>query len=331
MSESKKNLSPLIIVKSKVMKELIRKINKAMMNLCSVLLIGETGVGKEVIAEYIHQNSSRANKPFIKISLSAIPSDLIESELFGHVKGAFTNAYSEKTGLFEHANTGSIFLDDIDDVPLEIQTKLLRFLETRKISKVGSLKNIEVDVRIISASKYDLKDLVEKDKFRSDLYYRLNVVPFYIPPLRERKEDIMPLIKHFIKHYKPENHIKITPEAVNALNNYDWPGNVRELRNLVQRLTIFSNNSIKLSDLPVEMQDLSNIEVILNSCFKCCSREDKDFNQMVQCLEHNLIKDAMEKAKGNQLLAAKLLKLSPSTFRDKLKKYNSLNAIHGIN
>lgn len=325
MPENKKKLFPLIVTKNKLMRDLLKSLDKIKSTDCSVLLIGETGVGKELIAEYIHQISCRANNPFIKISLSAIPSDLIESELFGHVKGAFTSAFSEKKGLFELANTGSMLLDDIDDVPLQIQTKLLRVLETKKISKIGSSQNINIDVRIITASKYDLKELVNKEKFRSDLYYRLNVVPFFIPPLRERKEDISPLIHHFIKYYKPENLLKISPEVVNALNEYNWPGNVRELRNVIQRLTIFSNKEVQLSDLPDEIRNIRCIDKLLSSCINCCTREEKDFNQMMQCLEHNLINEAMNKSNGNQLLAAKKLKLSPTTFRDKLKKYNSLN------
>ena len=192
------NIKPVesitLIAKNETMREMLFRLDKIVDSDSSILLIGETGVGKEIIAEYIHRTSPRSQRPFVKIGLSAMPADLLESELFGHEKGAYTSASHEKKGLFEIANTGTLFLDDIDDVPIQIQTKLLRVLESREMMRIGGTKPIPIDVRIITASKVDLKELVNKKIFRADLFYRINVVPVKIPPLRERRDDIPPLV-----------------------------------------------------------------------------------------------------------------------------------------
>ena len=217
-----------LITKNETMREILSSVDKIVDSDSSVLLIGETGVGKEIFAEYIHRTSNRAENPFVKIGLSALPVDLLESELFGYEKGAFTSAATEKKGLFEIADSGSIFLDDIDDVPLQIQTKLLRVLESRELMRIGGTTPIPIDVRLITASKVDLKELVNRGIFRSDLFYRINVVPVNVPPLRERRDDIPALVEYFLKHFQPEKNLGISPEALKILINYSWPGNVRE-------------------------------------------------------------------------------------------------------
>jgi len=311
-----------ILTQNDAMLSIIKKIDLIADSQSSVLLIGETGVGKEVFAEYVHYTSIRSQRRFVKLSLSALPSDLLASELFGHEKGSFTGANNIKKGLFEVAHKGSIFLDDIDDVPIDIQTKLLRVLESREIMRVGGTGVIPVDVRLISASKLDLKELVKQNLFRSDLYYRINVVPVRIPPLRDRKEDIPLLIEHFFKVYIPEKNIKIENEALDALVSYNWPGNVRELRNVVHRLSIFENGLIKLEDLPEDISKLDIFEHISRACHRCFSSKNIQYKEIIQCIENKMFKEALNKSSNNQTKAAKMLGLSLSTFRDKLKKNN---------
>ncbi len=315
-------MKPLVLLtQNSKMKEILQRLDQVIDSDSSILLIGETGVGKELFAEYIHKKSKRALNPFVKVGLSAIPSELLESELFGHEKGAFTSASTERKGLFEIANTGSIFLDDIDDFPLSLQSKLLRVLESKEIMRIGSSTTIPVDVRLITASKIDLKELVEAGKFRLDLYYRINVIPVYIPPLRERPEDIQLLLEHYIKHYAPEKTIKFSDDALKLLIQYNWPGNVRELKNLAQRLAIFARDTIRPDDLPLEIRVENPVQLIVKACKHCFLGDGMDFNQVVSCLEINLIREALKNTKGNQSQAAKLLGLSLSTFRDKMKKY----------
>ncbi len=313
---------PVILVsKNDQIKTIINKIDKIVDSDSAVMLVGETGVGKEIFAEYVHRTSNRADKPFVKISLSALPLELLESELFGHEKGSYTSAHSEKKGLFEIANTGSIFLDDIDDVPLPIQTKLLRVLEQKELMRIGGTKPIPIDVRLITASKIDLKILIEKGMFRNDLYYRINVVPVYIPPLRDRRDDIEPLSQHFFNLYAPEKSFRFSKEAIRAMNTYSWPGNVRELKNVIQRLSLFADEKINQSDLPPEIRNEDPIEMIVKACDKCYLDQDMSFDHVVACLERNLLSEALEKNDCNQTQAAKSLRMSLSTFRDKLKKY----------
>jgi len=311
-----------LITQNESMREILARIDKISDSDSSVLLIGETGVGKEIFAEYIHRTSSRALKPFVKIGLDALPSELLSSELFGHEKGAYTSASSEKKGLFEIADTGSIFLDDIDDVPIDIQTKLLRVLESRELMRIGGTTPIPIDVRLITASKVDLKELVNRGIFRADLFYRINVVPIKIPPLRDRRDDIPPLVEHFLKYFNPGKNISVSKEAMRALVNYAYPGNVRELKNLIQRISLFVNSEIQLTDLPPEIRNENPVDSLIKACHKCYLDGQMSLDQIVHCLEHNLLNEALNKAKGNQSLAAKELGLSLSTFRDKIKKYN---------
>ncbi len=315
-------MGPLsIITCNDKMKSIIEKIKKMADSDSSILLIGETGVGKEVFAEFIHRIGNRTQNAFVRIGLSAMPSDLMASELFGHEQGSFTSASRLKKGLFEVADQGTIFLDDIDDVPLDIQSKLLRVLESREIMRVGGTKPIEVDIRLISSAKVDLKDMIRNNLFREDLYYRINVVPVEIPPLRERRDDIPLLVEHFLKMFYPDRHIDISPEALVALINYSWPGNVRELRNIVQRVSLFCGDKIELKDLPDELNHVSQIAEIVKACKLCFLNGKYNFNQIVHCVESNLIRNALKESNGNQSEAAKKLGLSLSTFRDKIKKY----------
>lgn len=311
-----------IISQSSEITEVISRIDKIAGSNSSVLLVGETGVGKEIFAEYVHRTSLRSSKPFVKISLSALPPELLESELFGHERGSFTSAHNEKKGLFEIANSGSIFLDDIDDVPMAIQTKLLRVLESKELLRVGGTTPIPVDVRLITASKVNLKTLIEKGLFRSDLFYRINVVPINIPPLRERRDDIPPLAEHFLSHYAPNKNITISKIALRAMVNYSWPGNIRELRNIVQRIALFAEQEIKIDDLPFEIRNEEPMELILQACNRCFVDKAMTFEQVIGCLEQNLLRQALSKSLGNKTQASKMLNLSPSTFRDKLKKHN---------
>jgi len=310
-----------IITQNEAMRALISRIDRISGINSTVLLIGETGVGKEILAEYIHRTSDRSLQPLIKISLSAVPSELLASELFGYEKGAFTGARESRKGLFELAHTGSIFLDDIDDVPLEMQVKLLRFLENREFRRVGGTVPIPVDVRIISASKVPLEDIVKRKSFREDLFYRLNVIPFTIPPLRERIDDIPLLTEYFARHFSPDKKMIFSPEAMTALMAYNWPGNVRELRNVIQRVIAFSSDVVRKTDLPPEIIYNSAINQIVHACKSCFLSKHMKLPDVVRCVESNLIFEALKKAGGNQSEAARSLQISLSTFRDKLTKY----------
>lgn len=316
-----------IITQNKQMREILHKLDRIAMSDSSVLFIGETGVGKEVFADYVHKLSSRSLNPLVKIGLSAMPAELMASELFGYEKGAFTNANSNKKGLFEHANTGSIFLDDIDDTPLEIQSKLLRVLESREITPIGGVKTKSIDIRLISASKVDLAELVKRKLFRSDLLYRINVVKIEIPPLRNRIDDIPLLVDYFIKKYAPNRKLEISNEASSLLKSYHWPGNVRELRNAIQRASLFAENEITSDDLPKSLLENNPLEHIMNNCSVCFNEKGMEFSQVMDCLEYRLLNQALAKAEGNQSNAAKLLKLNLSTFRDKLKKHKEKSRI----
>lgn len=314
-----------LIARNEKMREILSRVDRIVASDSSVLLVGETGVGKEIFAEYIHRTSPRANGPFVKIGLSALPADLLESELFGHERGAYTSAMNEKKGLFEIANNGSIFLDDIDDVPISIQSKLLRVLESRELMRIGGTTSIPIDVRLITASKVDLKLLIERGIFRADLFYRINVVPINIPPLRERTDDVPPLIEHFLKKYSNGKELKVSLPALKSFLDYSWPGNVRELKNVIQRISLFANDEISLDDLPQEIKTGNPVDYLLKACNKCYLEGSINLDQIVQCLEHNLLDAALSKSNGNQSQAAKTLGLSLSTFRDKVKKYNLNN------
>jgi DNA-binding NtrC family response regulator len=310
-----------IITRNKKMKEILKFAAKAAVSDSPVLLVGETGVGKEIFADYIHRISPRSKNSIVKIGLSAMPPDLMASELFGHEKGAYTSAVNSKPGLFEMANGGTVFLDDIDDVPCEIQGKLLRVLESQELIRIGGTETRSIDIRLISSSKVDLNDLVKAEMFRSDLQYRINVVKIEIPPLRERLDDIELLANHFIKRYAPNRQLTMKMEALTCLENYRWPGNIRELRNVIQRAAVFAQNEITLKDIPSEIRDFNPLEHIISDCTICFNDNGMDLNHILACIEYKLMLEALRKTKGNQSHAAQLLSLNLSTFRDRLKKY----------
>ncbi len=306
-----------LIGKSKPMRDLYEQIELVGNNNMSVLIEGESGTGKEVVANAIHYNSKRKDKPFIKLSCAALNDSLLESELFGHEKGAFTGAYKEKKGRFEIADGGTLFLDDVDDIPITTQVKLLRVLQEREFERVGGNEPVKIDVRVICATKVDLWDLVLEDNFREDLYYRLRVIPLKIPPLRERKEDIPLLVEHFIKK-SGRTDLNITPEALELLSCYDWPGNIRQLENAIYRITaLTTGDEITKNVIP---RDLICGGKDTNK-FSFNSKEKLNLENTVEELEKQAIHWALEKAKGNQTKAADILSLKRTTLRDKLKKY----------
>jgi len=324
--------SHIIITKDSSVLNILSRIEKVASSDCSILLIGETGAGKEVFAEYIHRISNRCNHPLVKVSLSTLPPNLIESELFGYEKGAFTSSIHEKKGQFEMADKGTIFLDDIDDFPLDLQTKLLRVLESKEIKKIGGQKPIPLDIRLITASKLELSEMVAQGKFRMDLFYRINVFPIIIPPLRQRVDDIPLLIEHFLKYYEPSRKIAVTDEAMEALTEYTWPGNVRELKNVIQRIALFSNGKITLENLPTEIKGEKPLSMFMKACGHCFKSRNLSFVEVMQCVEGHLLKEALNNSNGNYSQAARTLGMSLSTFRDKCKKhsieYSSSNDYH---
>ncbi len=303
-----------IIGKSKPMMEIYHLLSTVANSNSSILITGETGTGKEMVADAIHYSSHKKLKPYIKVNCAILSGNLLESELFGHEKGAFSGAINEKKGRFELADGGTIFLDDVDDIPLDLQVKLLRILQDKKFEKVGATTTTQVDVRVIAASKFDLLEKVKRGEFRADLFYRLNVVPITLPPLRKKKEDIPFLIEAFIQKYS-ERPLEVTKRAMGYLLNYDWPGNVRELENLVERLALtVSNGKIDFNGLPKE--------ILLNEIgIKQTDLNDNSFEQVIQETEISIIKNALAQTVGNKAKAARLLKLKPSTFRSKVEKY----------
>lgn len=317
--EKKEISSEKIVGESKALKNAIELALKgAKSEVTVILLLGESGTGKELFARFIHYNSSRANGPFVAINCAAIPDNLLESELFGHERGAFTDAKTQKKGLFEIADGGTIFLDEIGEMPLPLQSKILRVFEESSFRRIGGVQDIKVDVRIISASNQDLERACEEGRFRSDLYYRLNVFPIFLPPLRERKEDIIPLTKHFIEIYnlKFRKNIKgVSKEAEELLLKYNWYGNARELRNVIERAMILETSDVLTPGnlyLPISKTYFSKSEIIsrlLDSGVK--------FEEM----EKIMIEEALRKCNGNQRQAAKILGIGRDALRYKKKKF----------
>ena len=321
MEASKAPAYPSIVTRSERMHVLLERMPTIAASDSPVLFMGETGVGKELFADTVHRLSPRRDGPLVKVSLSAVPHELLESELFGHERGAFTHAVQTKKGLFEMADGGTIFLDDVDDVPPSIQPKLLRVLEAHEVMRVGATSTHPIDVRLVSASKVNLKDLVDRGLFRADLYYRLNVVPIEIPPLRLRPEDVPLLAEHFLKRFSPEKQLRLSAGAIQALERYHWPGNIRELRNVIQRISLFATDEISVEDLPPELLDGNPMELLARACARCFSEQSLSFGEVVECLETNLLRQALKDAGGNRSRAARALGLSLSTMRDKLRKY----------
>lgn len=324
-----------IIGNTPQMKDIFTLIQKVVSNDVNVLIYGESGTGKELVAEAIHYHSARKNNSFVKINCVAIPETLLESELFGYEKGAFTGAQGRKIGKFEMADKGTLFLDEIGDMPLNLQAKLLRVLQEREIERVGGTNTIKVDIRLISATNKDLLKLVNEKTFREDLYFRLNVVPIYLPPLRERKEDIPLLLEHFINYYvkKFNKNIKgISDELMETLIQYSWPGNIRELENIVQRTIILAKSDyLTIEDLPIGLsikkkevsEDRSEYIEDKEKLFNDFSIPIADkIEKIIDKIEPEMIKAALNAVNNKRQEAADLLGMSRKSLHLKMIKYN---------
>lgn len=280
----------------------------------SVLIVGETGTGKELLTNILHYNSNRKHKPLVKVSCAILSREIFESELFGHEKGAFTGAEKQKIGRFEMAHTGTIYLDDIDDLPYDMQVKLLRVLEEGEIERVGSGQTVKVDVRVIASTKKNLKDLVAEGKFREDLYYRLNVFPINLPPLRERPGDIEMLAKHFARVFSEGANVKIDDEVIEILKNYPFPGNVREIRNLMERLVLMASDGVITKKLiPIDVR-------FPGKPHTCFYFENKALDEIIKEIETNAIRDALLRSGGNKAKAAQILQVPASTLKSRIEK-----------
>jgi len=307
----------------------------------SVLLLGETGTGKELIAKAVHQLSARSTGPFVRVNCGALPESLLESELFGHVRGSFTGAVANRTGRFEAAHTGTIFLDEINSTTPMLQVKLLRVLQERELERVGDTQTVRVDTRVIAASNRDLLAEVDAERFREDLYYRLNVVPIEIPPLRERVEDIPQLVSHFLTFYNESNEryvVHIQPQAIEALQGYDWPGNVRELQNYVERAVVMATGDELTTELlpPSVLQGRARPRALRGGTMSLealtCSlveqglqqagpNEDNLHARVVNRVERELIEQVLAACEGIQTKAAARLGINRNTLHKKVKEY----------
>ncbi|MBU0988062.1 MAG: sigma-54 dependent transcriptional regulator [Proteobacteria bacterium] len=311
-----------IIGKSKGMQDVFQIIRKVAPANATVLIEGESGTGKEIVAKSIHFNSLRHNKPFIAVNCSALAESLLESELFGHEKGAFTGAVAMKKGRFELADGGTLFLDEIGELSPPLQVKLLRVLQEKVFERVGGVKPVSVDIRIIAATNKTLKDEMLQERFRDDLYYRLNVVHLVLPPLKQRREDIRPLVDHFIKKYtslyRTENCIAgIDPEVERLFHDYSWPGNIRELENVIERAIIMcSGEKIRISDLPRDFKGTVHDDQLLDSI-----PPDANLYETLELIEKMMIKRALKLTNNVQTQAAELLGIGKSGFSKKLSKY----------
>ncbi|MBM4055529.1 MAG: sigma-54-dependent Fis family transcriptional regulator [Planctomycetes bacterium] len=317
--------------KNSKMAQIYEQLKKIAQSKASVLIQGESGTGKELVARAIHYFSPRCDKPFIRVNCAALAESLLESELFGHERGAYTGAVAKRVGRFELANEGTLLLDEISEISPNIQAKLLRVLEEEEFERVGGEKTIKIDVRIVATTNRDLTKEIQKGTFREDLFYRLNVVPIHLPPLRERREDIPLLIKSYLKKYSSENNScvkSIAKDAMDYLCQYNWPGNVRELKNIIQRAVVMgSSEDLELSSFTslldtrkVEHRTIGNDSVSI-----------KNNGQSIEDAEKELIFTTLEKTGGNKTKAAELLKITTRTLRNKLNKYNieDKNSVEG--
>ena len=324
-----------IVGRSKATEQILVKIRKIADSAASTVLIqGESGTGKDVVAKAIHYASSRADKPFMNITCTALTESLLESEMFGHERGAFTDAKSLKKGLLEVANGGTVFLDEIGDMGAGLQSKVLRFLEEKTFKRVGGSVDIRVDVRVIAATNRDLEKMARSGAFREDLYYRLNVVPIDLPPLRERKEDIPDLVEHFLETFNRElkkNTLRVTDEAMACLTRHDWPGNVRELRNVIERVMILEDrDEVDVSDLPAELvpqavvdedEDFVSDPATGGSASAAALIRLPDTGISLRDVQFELVKQALERTGGNQTKAAQLLRITRDALRYKMKSF----------
>ncbi|MBI2931734.1 MAG: sigma-54-dependent Fis family transcriptional regulator [Planctomycetes bacterium] len=311
-----------IIGRSRAMQEIVAVLRRISQSEATTVLVrGESGTGKDLIAKALHYESSRAHKPFMNITCTALPDTLLESELFGHEKGAFTDAKNQKKGLFELAHEGTAFLDEIGDMSPSLQAKLLRALEEKAFRRIGGTQDIRVDVRVIAATNRDLEKLIQEKKFREDLYYRLNVITIDMPPLRQRREDIALLVRHFVSHFASEfrkGALDVAPEALDRLQAYDWPGNVRELRNVIERAVLLgAGSTIRVEDLVLGRgpapQDPGHRLLMLPP-------EGLDF----ESLEKDLVVQALERTRGNRTKAGELLRMTRDQIHYRIEKFGLL-------
>ncbi len=308
-----------MIGKTDKIQELFRLVKDVAATNTTVLIGGESGVGKELIANAIHYNSGRVKRPFVKVNCGVLAESLLESELFGHVRGAFTGAIKDKIGRFEMANGGTLFLDEIGDISLNMQLKLLRVLQEGEFERVGGTETLKVDVRIIAATNKDLRKAIDEGTFRQDLYYRLNVIPIIVPPLRERRDDIKYLVNHFIDKF---NRVygkmirEIDPRAMHLIETYDYPGNIRELENLIERIVVLDKKGkITVADLPDNIRGTESDPIVDEITF------DQGLNALVEDYEKKLIIKALSENNNNKFQTAKMLNMNRSTFMSKIKKY----------
>jgi two-component system, NtrC family, response regulator AtoC len=311
-----------LIGNSPAMQSIYRMVSLVAAKTSTVLIDGETGTGKELVARAIHYSGPRKDQPMVCVNCGAIPANLLEDELFGHVKGAFTGAHQHRVGRFEQANNGTLFLDEVATLPMDLQVKLLRAIQEREFQKVGGSATIKVDVRIIAATNSNLLEVVRKGEFREDLYYRLNVIPVHIPPLRQRREDIPLLVSHFTKKFCVEQHLplkKVSHEAIKQLLAHEWPGNVRQLENALEMAVALSDDRdmLDLEDFPLVAKSGHEGQLFRNIAIP---DEGIQFNNLVSELEKRLLLQSLEVSKGNKKKAASLLHLKRTTFVEKLKR-----------
>ena len=310
-----------IIGRSPKMRQVFDLIIQAAPSRSTILILGESGTGKELVARAIHANSSRSERSFVTVNSGNLPPDLLESTLFGHVKGAFTGAVYPKKGMFDLADKGSIFFDEIGNVPLETQAKLLRVIQERDFMRLGGMETIKVDVRIIAATNVDLRQMMEEGNFREDLFYRLHVISIQLPPLRDRKDDIPLLAQHFLAKYGDENRktgMELTPDALDLLTDYDWPGNVRELENVIERAVVLtSGSSIGVELIPDHVRKAPSFQVPQF----VVPPEGISFKDVITDFEKRLIESTLEAAGGVQKRAAELLHIKPTTLNEMIKRY----------
>jgi two-component system, NtrC family, response regulator PilR len=310
-----------IIGRSSRMRQVFDLIIQAAPSRTTILINGESGTGKELVARALHQNSSRADRAFITVNSGNLPPDLLESNLFGHVKGAFTGAVYPKKGLFELADKGTIFFDEIGNIPLETQAKLLRVIQEREFMRLGGVETIKVDVRIIAATNVDLRRMMEEGRFREDLYYRLHVITVQLPALRERKDDIPLLVQHFLEKYGEENnkHLELTADALDLLQEYDWPGNVRELENVIERAVVLSTGAKIDADLvPDHVRSSKRFQMPQF----VVPPEGISLKEVITDFEKRLIESTLEAAGGVQKRAAELLHIKATTLNEMIKRYD---------
>jgi DNA-binding NtrC family response regulator len=311
-----------IIGRSPRMRQVFNLIMQAAPSRSTILITGESGTGKELVARAIHANSPRADRAFVTVNSGNLPPDLLESTLFGHVKGAFTGAINPKKGLYDLADKGSIFFDEIGNIQPETQAKLLRVMQEREFMRLGGMETIRVDARIIAATNCDLKEMVDDGRFREDLYYRLHVINIFLPPLRERKDDIPPLAQHFVEKYGEENNkadIELKPEALDLLMEYNWPGNVRELENVIERAVVLSPTASIGADLIPDHVRTAPTFRIPNFVVP---PEGLSFKDVITNVERRLIESTLEAAGGVQKKAAELLKIKPTTLNEMIKRHD---------